>query len=181
MVAGKEPRVEQLRGLIRSIPDFPRPGIVFRDVTPLFADPAALAGAVELLAAEVESAGPVDLVVGAEARGFILGPALAVRLGAGFVPARREGKLPASTERATYKLEYGTAELHVHSDAIPPGARVLVHDDLIATGGTAGALGEIIGSLGGEVVANAFLVELTALAGRDRLGAPTYSLITFDD
>jgi adenine phosphoribosyltransferase len=181
MAAGADLGIERLRGLIRSIPDFPRPGIVFRDVTPLFAEPAALAGAVELLAAEVESAGPIDLVVGAEARGFILGPALAVRLGAGFVPARREGKLPASTERATYELEYGAAELHVHTDAIPPGARVLVHDDLIATGGTAAALGEITERLGGEVVANAFLVELTALAGRDRLGAPTHSLITFDD
>jgi adenine phosphoribosyltransferase len=180
-MAGTGPGVDQLRGLIRSIPDFPRPGIVFRDVTPLFADPAALAGAVELLAVEVESAGPIDLVIGAEARGFILGSALAVRLGAGFVPARREGKLPASTERAAYELEYGAAELHVHSDAIPPGARVLVHDDLIATGGTARALGEIVERLGGEVVANAFLVELTALGGRDRLGAPTHSLITFDD
>jgi adenine phosphoribosyltransferase len=180
-VAGTEAGVERLRGLIRSISDFPRAGIVFYDVTPLFADPAALAGAVELLAAEVESAGPIDLVVGAEARGFILGPALAVRLGAGFVPARRAGKLPASTERATYELEYGVAELHVHVDAIPPGARVLVHDDLIATGGTAAALGQIVGSLGGEVVANAFLVELTALGGRDRLDAPTYSLITYDE
>jgi adenine phosphoribosyltransferase len=173
--------IEQLRGLIRSIPDFPRPGIVFRDATPLFADPAALAGAVELLAAEVESAGPIDLVIGAEARGFILGPALAVRLGAGFVPARREGKLPAATERAAYELEYGSAELHVHIDAIGPGARVLVHDDLIATGGTAAAVGEIVERLGGEVVAFAFLIELTALRGRDRLAAPTHSLITFDD
>jgi adenine phosphoribosyltransferase len=181
MAAGADLGIERLRGLIRSIPDFPRPGIVFYDVTPLFAEPAALAGAVELLAAEVESAGPIDLVIGAEARGFILGSALAVRLGAGFVPARREGKLPARTERAAYELEYGAAELHVHSDAIPPGARVLVHDDLIATGGTARALGEIVERLGGEVVANAFLVELTALAGRDRLGAPTHSLITFDD
>ncbi len=181
MAAGADLGIERLRGLIRSIPDFPRPGIVFYDVTPLFADPAALAGAVELLAAEVESAGPVDLVVGAEARGFILWPALAVRLGAGFVPARREGKLPASTERASYELEYGAAELHVHIDAIPPGARALVHDDLIATGGTAAALGEIVERLGGEVVANAFLVELTALAGRDGLGAPTHSLITYDE
>jgi adenine phosphoribosyltransferase len=181
MAAGADLGIEQLRGLIRSIPDFPRPGIIFRDATPLFADPAALAGTVELLAAAVESAGPVDLVVGAEARGFILGPALAVRLGAGFVPARREGKLPAATERAAYELEYGSAELHVHADAIPPGARVLVHDDLIATGGTAAALGEITRRLGGEVVAFSFLVELTALRGRDRLPAPTHSLITFDD
>jgi adenine phosphoribosyltransferase len=181
MAARANPGIEELRGLIRSIHDFPRPGIVFYDVTPLFAEPMALAGAVELLAAAVEAAGPIDLVVGAEARGFILGPALAVRLGAGFVPARRQGKLPASTERAVYELEYGAAELHVHTDAIGPGARVLVHDDLIATGGTAAALGEIAGRLGAEVVAYAFLVELTALAGRDRLAAPTHSLITFDE
>lgn len=181
MATGASPGVEELRGLIRSIPGFPREGVTFRDVTPLFAEPAALAGAVEMLAAAVEAVGPVDLVVGAEARGFILGPALAVRLGAGFVPARREGKLPASTERAAYELEYGAAELHVHIDAIGPGARVLVHDDLIATGGTAAALGEIVQRLGGEVVAYAFLVELIALAGRRRLSAPTYSLITFDD
>jgi adenine phosphoribosyltransferase len=181
MAADPKPGVEELRGLIRSIPDFPRPGIVFRDLTPLFADAVGMARAVELLAAEVEMEGPVDLVIGAEARGFILGPALAVRLGAGFVPARREGKLPARTERATYELEYGAAELHVHSEAISPGDRVIVHDDLIATGGTAAALAEIVERLGGEVVANAFLVELTALAGRDRLAAPTHSLISFDE
>jgi adenine phosphoribosyltransferase len=181
MATGEAAGIERLRGLIREVPGFPRPGIVFYDVTPLFAEPAALAAAVELLAAEVEAAGPVDLVVGAEARGFILGPALAVRLGAGFVPARRQGKLPASTERAAYELEYGAAELHVHTDAIGPGARVLVHDDLIATGGTAAALGEIVEALGGEVVANAFLAELTGLAGRDRLPAPTHSLIAFDE
>ncbi len=173
--------VEELRRLIRQVPDFPRPGIVFYDVTPVFAEPAALAGAVKMLAAAVEAAGPVDLVVGPEARGFILGPALAVRLGAGFVPARREGKLPASTAGAAYELEYGAAELHIHVDAIPAGARVLVHDDLIATGGTAAAIAEIVERLGGEVVASAFLVELTALGGRDRLAAPTHSLITFDE
>jgi adenine phosphoribosyltransferase len=171
--------VAELRSLIRSVPDFPREGIVFRDATPLFADPAALRSAVELLAARLEAAGPVDFVFGAEARGFVLGPALALRLGAGFVPARRPGKLPAATERATYELEYGAAELHVHSDAIAPGARVVVHDDLIATGGTAAALGEIVTRLGGEVVAYAFLIELTDLRGRERLAAPTHALIDF--
>jgi adenine phosphoribosyltransferase len=170
---------EELRGLIRSVPDFPRPGIVFRDATPLFADPEALRAAVDLLAEELEGEGPVDVVFGAEARGFILGPALAMRLGAGFVPARRQGKLPAATERAAYELEYGAAELHVHTDAIARGARVVVHDDLIATGGTASALGEIVGRLGGEVVAYAFLIELTGLAGRERLAAPTHALIDF--
>jgi adenine phosphoribosyltransferase len=168
-----------LRSLIRSVPDFPRPGIVFRDLTPLLADPTALRRSVELLAERLAGEGPVDFVFGAEARGFILGPALAMALGAGFVPARREGKLPAATERADYELEYGAAELHVHTDAIAPGARVVVHDDLIATGGTAAALGEIVGRLGGEVVAYSFLVELTALAGRARLDAPTHTLIDF--
>lgn len=169
----------ELSHLIRSMPDFPAPGIVFRDATPLFADPAALRGAVELLAERLAGEGPVDFVFGAEARGFILGPALAMRLGAGFVPARRQGKLPAATEWAAYELEYGAGELHVHSDAIGPGARVVVHDDLIATGGTAAALGEIVTKLGGEVVAYGFLIELTGLRGRDRLTAPTHALIDF--
>ena len=178
-MSGEANEIARLRELIRSVPDFPRPGIIFRDATPLFADPAALRGAVELLAERLAGEGPVDLVLGAEARGFILGPALALQLGAGFVPARRPGKLPAATERATYELEYGAAELHVHTDAIAPGARVIVHDDLIATGGTAAALGEIVARLGGEVVAYGFLIELTAPAGRDRLGAPTHALIDF--
>jgi adenine phosphoribosyltransferase len=175
----RDTEIAALRSLIRSVPDFPRPGVVFRDATPLFADPTALRRAVDLLAERLEEAGPVDVVFGAEARGFILGPALAMRLGAGFVPARRPGKLPAATERAAYELEYGAAELHVHADAIAPGARVLIHDDLIATGGTAVALGEIVGRLGGEIVAYAFLIELTALAGRARLTAPTHALIDF--
>jgi len=171
--------VAELERLVREIPDFPRPGIRFRDVTPLLADPAALRSAVDLLAAEVEGAGPVDFVVGAEARGFILGPALAMRLGAGFVPARRAGKLPASTEGVAYELEYGAAELHVHADAIPAGARVIVHDDLIATGGTASAVAELVARRGGEIAAFAFLVELPDLGGRAALAAPTHSLLRF--
>ncbi len=171
--------VERLRSLIRSVPDFPRQGVVFRDATPLLADPAALRGAVELLAERLAPLGPFDLVLGAEARGFLLGPALAMRLGAGFVPARRPGKLPAATEREAYALEYGEAELHIHADAIGPGTRVLVHDDLIATGGTAAALAALVERLGGEVVAFAFLIELSALSGRAALAAPTESLLTF--
>jgi adenine phosphoribosyltransferase len=171
--------IDELAALIREIPDFPRPGVLFRDATPLLADPAALRSAVDLLAAEAEREGPIDLVVGAEARGFILGPALALRLDAGFVPARRAGKLPASTDSATYELEYGEAELHVHTDAIPPGARVLVHDDLIATVGTANAVADLVTRRGGTIVAFGFLMELSALGGRGGLSAPVYSVLRF--
>lgn len=171
----------QLERLVRAVPGFPREGICFRDVTPLFADPAALRRAVELLAEPLRDDLPIDVVVGAEARGFVLGSALALALGAGFVPARRPGKLPRETESVSYQLEYGLDALDVHADAIAPGARVVVHDDLIATGGTAAAIGELVAKLGGEVVAYSFLVELTALNGRRRLTAPVHSLIRFED
>jgi adenine phosphoribosyltransferase len=158
----------ELRSLIREIPDFPRPGIGFKDITPLLADADALAAAVRLLA---DSARPlaVDCVIAAEARGFLLGPALALELGAGFVLARKPGKLPYETVSAEYLLEYGSDQLEVHSDAIGAGARVLVHDDLLASGGTAVALCELVEQLGGEVVGCGFLVELAFLHGRERL------------
>jgi len=157
-----------LRAFVRDIPDFPRPGIVFKDITPLLLSPAALDAAVVGLA---EFAGPlaVDFVVAAEARGFILGGALARQLGAGFVVARKPGKLPHETVSAEYALEYGIDALEVHADALAGGARVLVHDDLLATGGTAKALCDLVASLGGEVVGCAFLVELSFLGGRARL------------
>jgi adenine phosphoribosyltransferase len=157
-----------LRALIREIPDFPKPGISFKDLTPLLADGDALAQAVRALA---DQARPwrVDCVVGAEARGFLLGPALALTLGAGFVMARKPGRLPYETISAEYLLEYGTGQLELHSDAIRPGTRVLVHDDLLATGGTALALCELVETLGGEVVGCGFLVELAFLDGRQRL------------
>ncbi len=170
-----------LQGLIRAVPDFPREGICFRDVTPLFADATALRRAVELLAGQLDDHGPVATVVGAEARGFVLGAALAVAVGAGFVPARRPGKLPRQTESVAYQLEYGPDALDLHADAIAPGARVVVHDDLIATGGTAAAIGELVAKLGGEVVAYSFLVELTALGGRRQLTAPVHSLLRLED
>jgi adenine phosphoribosyltransferase len=159
---------ERLRGLIREIPDFPRAGIDFKDVTPLLASPEALAESVRGLA---EYARPlrVDCVVAAEARGFLLGPALALELGAGFVLARKPGKLPYETVSAEYVLEYGASQLELHSDAVRDGARVLVHDDLLATGGTAAALCELVEQLGGEVVACGFLIELAFLEGRKRL------------
>jgi adenine phosphoribosyltransferase len=168
-----------LRAFIRDIPDFPRPGILFRDITPLLLDAGALDAAVSQLAERVQAA-RVDFVVAAEARGFILGAALARQLGAGFVPARKPGKLPAETISAEYTLEYGIDALEVHADALAHGARVLVHDDLLATGGTAGALCELVADLGAQIVGCAFLVELTFLDGRARL-APheVYSLIQY--
>ena len=168
-----------LRALIRDIPDFPKPGIVFKDITPLLVDPAALDAAVSGLA-ELAAPLSVDFVVAPEARGFILGAALARELGAGFVPARRPGKLPHETVSAEYALEYGIDALEVHSDAIAGGARVLVHDDLLATGGTAAALCELIDGLGGEIAACAFLIELTFLEGRARLAPhPVHALIDY--
>jgi len=158
----------RLRALIRDIPDFPQPGIVFKDISPLMADAQALALAVAGLA---EYARPLrcECVVAAEARGFLLGPALALELGAGFVLARKPGKLPHETVGVEYALEYATSRLELHTDAIGPGTRVLVHDDLLATGGTAAALCELVERLGGVVVGCGFLVELAFLRGRERL------------
>ena len=168
-----------LRSYVRDIPDFPRPGIVFKDITPLLLDPVALDAAVAGLEAFAEPLG-VQLVVAAEARGFILGGALARQLGAGFVPARKPGKLPADTVAEEYALEYGIDALEVHADALAGGARVLVHDDLLATGGTARALCDLVAGRGAEVVGCAFLVELSFLGGRERL-APheVYALIDY--
>jgi adenine phosphoribosyltransferase len=171
---------ERLRALIRDIPDFPRPGILFKDITPLMADPEALALAVGGLAEYARPLG-AHCVVAAEARGFLLGPALALELGAGFVLARKPGKLPYETINAEYLLEYGTSQLELHTDAIGPGTRVLVHDDLLATGGTAAALCDLVGRLGGEVVGCGFLVELAALRGRERLAPhPAHALLVYE-
>lgn len=170
----------ELRELIREIPDFPEPGISFKDITPLLLDPGATAVVVREMA---EFARPldVDIVVGTEARGFILGGALAHELGAGFVPARKPGNLPAETVTVEYELEYGIDALELHADALSAGHRVLVHDDLIATGGTAAATVEAVEKLGAEVVGCAFLVELGFLNGRRRLaGRRIHSLITYD-
>jgi adenine phosphoribosyltransferase len=169
-----------LRSLIRDVPDFPRPGIVFKDVMPLLADPAALQQAVDALADWAEPRRP-DVVVGAEARGFILGAALAYKLGCGFVCARKPGKLPYLTVGAKYALEYGFDALEMHVDALRPGARVLIHDDLLATGGTARAKIDLVEQLGAEVVGLAFVVELTFLSGRDRLyGYDVHSLVSYE-
>ena len=169
-----------LRDYVRDIPDFPRPGIVFKDITPLLLDPRASDAAVTRLARFAREL-DIDFVVAAEARGFILGGALARELHAGFVPARKPGKLPHETVSAEYDLEYGIDALEVHADALAGGARVLIHDDLLATGGTAGALVDLVTRLGAEIVACAFLVELTFLGGRERL-APhhVHALIQYD-
>jgi adenine phosphoribosyltransferase len=176
----RDPHAADLRSLIRDIPDFPRPGISFKDITPLMADAPALAAGVAGLA---EYARPlrVDCVVAAEARGFLLGPALALELGAGFVLARKPGKLPYETVSAEYLLEYGAGQLELHTDAVASGKRVLVHDDLLATGGTAAALCDLVEQLGGEVVGCGFLIELAYLGGRRRL-APheVHALLTYE-
>jgi adenine phosphoribosyltransferase len=170
-----------LRAFIRDIPDFPEPGIVFKDITPLLLDPRALDDAVDGLARLAEPLA-VDFVVAPEARGFILGAALARQLGAGFVPARRPGKLPHETVSAEYALEYGINALEVHADAIAGGARVLIHDDLLATGGTAAALCELVERFGAEVAGCSFLIELSFLGGRERLAPrPVSALIDFEE
>jgi len=158
-----------LAAKIRDIPDFPKRGIVFKDIMPLLADPEALHETVERLAEFAEPRKP-DVVLGAEARGFILGAALAYRLGCGFVPARKPGKLPWRTISAKYALEYGFDALELHADAISAGARVLIHDDLLATGGTAKAKIDLVEQLGGTVVGLAFVIELEFLNGREKLG-----------
>ncbi len=170
-----------LREYIRDIPDFPKPGILFRDITPLMATPSAFRDAVDGLAAYGRAVG-ADLVIGAEARGFLLGPAVAAALDAGFVLARKPGKLPYETVTAEYELEYGVDRLELHTDAIQPGARVLVHDDLLATGGTAQALCSLVEQLGGTVSGCGFLIELAALGGRGRLaGRDVHALLSYDD
>lgn len=165
---------------IRSIPDFPKKGIVFRDITTLLKNPAALREALDRCAARYADTA-VDKVVGVESRGFILGGALAARLGAGFVPVRKPGKLPAATLRQEYALEYGTDAIEVHADAIGKGERVLMHDDLLATGGTMAAACRLVESLGGKIVGVSFLIELSFLHGRNLL-APydVYSLVQYD-
>jgi adenine phosphoribosyltransferase len=165
---------------IRDIPDFPKPGILFKDITPLLLDAAALRAAVQELADWVRPR-EVDFVVAAEARGFILGAALAIELGAGFVPARKPGKLPSEVISAEYILEYGVDALELHADALADGARVLIHDDLLATGGTARALAELVEGTGAEIVGCGFLVELGFLGGRERLeGYDVHALLTYD-
>ncbi len=164
---------------VRDVPDWPEPGVVFKDITPLLADPATLRRAIDDLAAFGREKQP-ELVIGAEARGFFLGAAVAYELGCGFAPARRPGKLPLETVSATYALEYGQNALEVHKDALAHGTRVLIHDDVLATGGTVEAIAGLVEGLGGEVVGVAFLIELSFLRGRERLERyDLHSLLTY--
>jgi adenine phosphoribosyltransferase len=168
-----------LRDRVRDVPDFPKPGIVFKDLMPLVADAVYFHETLDRLEELARPKRP-DIILGAEARGFIFGGALADRLGCGFVPARKPGKLPWDTIEATYALEYGTDRLQVHADAIPSGSRVIVHDDVLATGGTAKAKTELVERLGGEVVGLLFVIELAFLSGRDKLaGYDVDSLISY--
>jgi adenine phosphoribosyltransferase len=168
-----------LRSKIREVPDFPTPGVGFKDITPLLADATALRETVGALADWVGEQKP-DLVLGAEARGFILGAAIAAETGVGFVPARRPGKLPPETVSASYMLEYGENSLELHPDLIPPGTRVVIHDDVLATGGTVEAICRLVRQLGGEVVGACFIIELTFLGGRERLqGLDLHALIEY--
>jgi adenine phosphoribosyltransferase len=165
------------KALVRDIPDFPQAGIVFRDITPLLANGPAFAATVDVLA---RAYAPVDVVVGIESRGFILGAPVAYALGVGMVPVRKLGRLPRETERADYELEYGTNSVEIHADAIDAGARVLIVDDVLATGGTAAATADLVRRLDGAVAGIAVLIELAALGGRERLaGIPVTSLLSY--
>ncbi len=173
-------RITKLRDLIRDIPDFPKPGVVFKDITPLLRDPAGLALAIEYLTQPFRTM-KIDAVASAESRGFIFGTAIARNLSAGFIPIRKPGKLPFQAHREDYDLEYGTDSLEMHCDAVQPGERVLLVDDVLATGGTLTASGRLVERLGGTVAGIAVLIELTFLNGRRRLSRyPLHSVLHYD-
>jgi adenine phosphoribosyltransferase len=168
-----------LQSLIRDIPDFPKPGIMFRDITTLLRDPAGLKYAIDTLATQVQDLQP-EYIVGMESRGFIFGAALAYKLGIGFIPVRKPGKLPAAVYTVEYALEYGTDKLEIHRDAVAPGSRILIVDDLIATGGTAAATAQLIQAIGCDLIGYGFMIELDDLGGRSRLpDVPIVSLIHY--
>ncbi len=174
-----EVTARDLSAAIRNIPDFPKPGIQFKDITPVLADARLFAGSIDLLIANI-SPGSLDAVVGIDARGFIFAAAAAYKLGCGFVPVRKKGKLPFQTYEETYDLEYGSNTVAIHVDALKPGSRVLLVDDLLATGGTAIAAAKLLKRIGAELVGISFLIELSFLNGRDRLkGLPVRSLVIY--
>jgi adenine phosphoribosyltransferase len=171
--------VSDLKAMVREVQDFPTPGVGFKDVTPLLASPDGLRETVNSLSEWVKSKN-ADIVLGAEARGFWIGSAIALEAGVGFVPARRPGKLPPETVSASYVLEYGENSLELHPELIPDGARVVIHDDVLATGGTVEAIKKLVEQIGGEVVGACFIIELTFLGGRERLaGTDLHALITY--
>ncbi len=171
--------LDQIRSLVRDVPDFPQPGILFKDITPLLADEMAFSSVIDLIVVHF-GRGNVDKVVGIEARGFILASPVAYHFGAGFVPVRKKDKLPYHTESAEYELEYGTAALEIHKDGVRPGERVLIVDDVLATGGTARATASLVERIGGKVVGIAFLIELGFLEGRKQLeGYDLFTLISY--
>lgn len=173
-------RTTEIIKLIRDVPDFPKPGIMFKDITPLLADPKAFLTVLDLIA-ERYAGESIDTIVGIESRGFIFGAALAARTAASFVPVRKPGKLPAATDRVTYQLEYGSDSLEMHKKSIRPGSRVLIIDDVIATGGTAAATAELVRLQGGHVAGYGFCIELGFLEGRSKLppSVPVYSVVRF--
>lgn len=175
----KEKEMERLRQRIRDVPDFPKPGIVFKDITPLLADVRSFQTVIDVLARRY-AAKAVDAVVAVESRGFIFGAALAYRIDAGFVPVRKRGKLPYKTEAIEYALEYGTDRIEIHQDGLHKGSRVLVIDDVLATGGTAKATCDLVAKMGGQVIECAFVIELGFLNGREKLkGHEIYSLLQY--
>lgn len=174
------PRIDEIRRAIRDIPDFPKPGVIFKDITPLLGNGRLFRQTVDLLSERYRSQ-RVDIVLGIESRGFIIGATLAYNLGAGFCIVRKPGKLPYETHSASYDLEYGSDTLEVHRDALPPHARVVIADDLIATGGTAAAAAALVSKLGGTVVECAFVIELSFLKGRERLNPyGVFSILQYD-
>lgn len=178
-VADRDERLTSLRAKVRDIPDFPKPGILFRDVTPLIGHGPSLRACIDLLTERVATLRP-DVIVAIESRGFIFGAPVATALGIGFAPVRKPGKLPYETRRRTYDLEYGTDSLEMHADAVRPGSRTVIIDDLLATGGTAAATAELCREQGAEIVGFTFVIELLALHGRARLGAaPVHALIPY--
>ena len=181
MIVAPDFPMDNLKSLIREVPDFPKPGILFYDITTLLKDKDGLHGVIDALCSHYRDA-KVDVVLGIEARGFIFAPALAYALGAGFVPVRKPGKLPAETLTVKYDLEYGSDSLQIHKDAIQPGQRVIIVDDLLATGGTMQATVQLVRQLGGEIVGFTVAIELDFLHGRDKFpGVDIFSLMHYDE